>query len=525
MRLSLKYLILGVAMLSLVLTLVSSITSGYRVQKQSLIDNTLETNRAYAEKLSSTTESYLEMTLQTLEVSAKTLAPHMRKEEADSFLIPEADRVKNQTNTFNSIAIVEKGGEILATSPQTLELRGKMLTSKGGMQALEAQKPFISEPYIALTGRLIIFISHPVFDENNNYLGIIGGTIYLKEENILQEVLGEHFYQDGSYVYVVDKTGRIIYHQDKERINDFAPENPVIQDVIKGNSGAMRLTNSKEIDMLAGYAYLPNAEWGIVTQRSTEATLVPVNNMMKEMIVKALPFLFISILIIWYFSKQIALPLQKLATYAESSTESNQEKKISTIRTWYYEAIQLKKALHYSMNFFQDRVNFYLHQSTTDPLTKLWNRRAMDEFLKELTDQEKAYAVVILDIDRFKRVNDTYGHAVGDDVLKFLAKVMQDVTREQDRCCRFGGEEFVIVLPEATEEIAFQVAERLRKKMENTVSPCGEVVTVSLGIATSPHNGTHPKVILEAADESLYEAKRSGRNRTIISQNHKNANA
>lgn len=525
MRISLKYLILGVAMLSLILTLVSSITSGYRVQKQSLINNTLETNRAYAEKLSSTTESYLAMTLQTLKVSAETLAPHMRREEVDSFLIPEADRLKHQTNTFNSIVIAEKNGEILATSPQTLELQGKMLTSEGGMQALQAEKPFISKPYIALTGRLILFISQPIYDDSGTYLGIVGGTIYLKEENILQEVLGDHFYKDGSYVYVVDKTGRIIYHQDKKRINDFAPGNPVIQELIKGNSGAMRLTNSNNIDMLAGYAYLPNAEWGIVTQRSTEATLVPVNDMMKEMIVKAIPFLFISIIIIWYFSKQIALPLQKLASYAESSTESNQEKKISTIRTWYYEAIQLKKALHYSMTFFQDRVNFYLHQSTTDPLTKLWNRRAMDELLRELTDKEKPYAVIMLDIDKFKRVNDTYGHAVGDDVLKFLATAMQEVTRDQDSCCRLGGEEFVIVLPDATEEIAFQVAERLRKKMESTVSPCGEVVTISLGIATSSLNGTHPKVVLEAADESLYEAKRTGRNRTISNVPTKHDNA
>lgn len=522
MRLSLKYLILSVALLSLLLTLVSSITSGYRVQKESLINNTLETNRAYADKLSSTTESYLAMTLQTLKVSAESLASHMSKEETDSFLIPEADRLKNQTNTFNSIVIAEKNGEILATSPQTLDLQGKILTSEGGMQALKAQKSFISQPYTGLTGRLILFISQPIFNDSGTYLGIVGGTIYLKEENILQEVLGDHFYKDGSYVYVVDKAGRIIYHQDKERINDFAPENPVIQELIKGNSGSMRLTNSKDIDMLAGYAYLPNAEWGIVTQRPTEAALVPVRDTMKKMIVNALPFLFVSVLIIWYISKQIALPLQKLAHYAESSTESNQEKKISKIRTWYYEAIQLKKALNYSMNFFQDRVNFYLHQSTTDPLTKLWNRRTMDELMKNWTEQEEPYAIIIMDMDKFKRVNDTYGHAVGDDVLKFLAIAMQEVSREEDTCCRFGGEEFVILLPKANQDTAFQVAERLRQKMENTVSPCGEVVTVSSGIASYPANGEHPKMILEAADESLYEAKRTGRNRTIISTNNMN---
>lgn len=503
-------------MLTLVLTLVSSIASGYRVQKQSLIESTLDTNRAYAQKLSSTTDSFLKMTLQTLAVSADKLGSHLTKEEVEH-LESEAERLTSQTETFNSVVIAEKGGEILATSPKTLELQGKILTSEGGMAALTKREAFISEPYISLTGRLIIFISQPIFDENDNYIGLVGGSIYLKEENILQDVLGEHFYEDGSYVYVVDSTGRIIYHQDKDRINDFARENPVIQQLAQGKSGAMQLVNSKGVDMLAGYAYLPTSEWGIVTQRSTKATLLPVTHMMKEMIVKALPFLLVSILIIIYFSNQIANPLQKLAHYAESSTQSNQEEEITQIRTWYYEAIQLKRALNFSMNFFQDRVNFYLHQSTTDPLTKLWNRRSMDEMLKNWTVEDKPYALIILDIDKFKRVNDTYGHNVGDEVLKFLAERMQEMTREQDHCCRLGGEEFVILLPKANEKAAYHVAERLRKKLETTVSPCGEVVTVSLGIALFPENGAHPKQILESADQSLYEAKRTGRNKTIVS--------
>lgn len=516
MKLSLKYLILAVAMLALVLTLVSSISSGYRVQKESLIESTLETNRAYAQKLSSTADSFLAMTLQTLGVSAKQLAIHMNNEEIESYLEMEADRLTMQTNTFNSVVIVEKDGLILATSPKTLDLQGKMLDSEGGKLALQQRKPFISDPYMSLTGRLIIFISQPIFGANGDYLGLVGGSIYLKEENILQDVLGQHFYEDGSYVYVVDSTGRIIYHQDKSRINDFARENPVIQELMQGKSGSMQLVNSKGIEMVAGYAHVAGADWGIVTQRSMKATLVPVKDMMNEMILKALPFLIVSILIIIYFSNQIANPLQKLAHFAETSTQYNQEEEISKVRTWYYEAIQLKRALNFSMNFFHDRVNFYIHQSTTDPLTKLWNRRSMDEMMKEWTEKEMPYALILLDIDLFKRVNDTYGHNTGDDVLKYLAEAMQEMTREQDHCCRLGGEEFVILLPKADEKTALQVAERLRKKLESTMSPCNEIITVSLGIAMFPDNGLHPKAVLESADQCLYEAKRTGRNRTVV---------
>ncbi|WP_060203675.1 sensor domain-containing diguanylate cyclase [Sporosarcina koreensis] len=515
MRLSLKYLIGLVALLSVVLTLAASIISGYRAEQQSLIDGTLETNRAYAEKMAKSTDSFFSSTLQTLKVSAKHLSPYMSPEYVDEYLIPETNRLKEQTNTFNSVLIVDKEGEILSTSPQTLDLMGKKLDSKGGKEALKKREAYISQPYVGLTGRLIIFISHPIFDENGRYLGLIGGTIYLKEDNILQEVLGEHFYENGSYVYVVDQSGRIIYHQNQERVNDIVLENPVVQQLLVGRSGAMEVVNTKDVEMLAGYASLQITNWGVVTQRSKEESLAPSVVMIKEMAKMTIPFLVISLLVILYIAHQIANPLTKLASYAESSTENNQEEKINKVRAWYYEAIQLKKALNYSLNFFQDRVNFFIHQSTIDPLTKLMNRRAMDAHLKTWTEQEIPYAVLIFDIDKFKRVNDTYGHAVGDEVLKYLAESMLEVTRKEDICCRFGGEEFVILLPETDQSAAFHIAERLRKKLESTISPCGEVVTISIGMATYPKDGTHPAELLELADQCLYEAKRAGRNRTV----------
>ena len=123
--------------------------------------------------------------------------------------------------------------------------------------------------------------------------------------------------------------------------------------------------------------------------------------------------------------------------------------------------------------------------------------------------------LLIFDIDKFKRVNDTYGHAMGDEVLKYLAASMLEAARKDDVCCRFGGEEFVMLLPETDRHAAFQLAERLRKKLESTISPCGEVVTISIGIAMYPEDRAHPAELLELADQCLYEAKRTGRNRTI----------
>lgn len=513
MRLSLKHLILFVALLSVILTLFSSLTAGYRLNKETLIHNTLETNRVYAQKLSNITDSYLRMTLQTLEMSAKEITTYFEDEEK---LLKEADRLKLQTSTFNSVIIADAKGKVLATSPQTLEIKGKTLDSPGGKQALSERKPLISKPYTGITGRLIVFISYPIFDKHNEYIGFVGGTLYLQEQNVLYDILGEHFYNDGSYVYVVDEDGRLIYHQNPDRVNDVASKNPVIQKLMHGKSGAEEVVNTKNIDMLAGYAYIPIANLGVVSQRPTEMALAPANNMLIEMIIKSLPFLILSIIIIWILSKRIALPLQKLAYYTETSTESNQEEKIEKVRAWYYEATQLKAALSHSLKFLHNKVNYFIHQSTTDPLTKLTNRRTMDEYIKKWTESSLPYSVIIFDMDKFKRVNDTYGHTVGDEVLKYLAESMKEVSRKDDVCCRYGGEEFVMLLPETDKYAAYQVAERLRKKLEKTISPCGEIVTVSAGIASFPDCAVHPAELIEKADKCLYQAKNTGRNKCIV---------
>ncbi|WP_233496341.1 GGDEF domain-containing protein [Pantoea sp. 3_1284] len=125
------------------------------------------------------------------------------------------------------------------------------------------------------------------------------------------------------------------------------------------------------------------------------------------------------------------------------------------------------------------------------------NRRALDAHLERWTEQGRPFALLIFDIDKFKRVNDTYGHAMGDEVLKYLAASMLEVARKDDICCRFGGEEFVMLLPEMKRHDAFQLAERLRKKLESTTSPSGEVVTISIGIAMYPEDHLDSGELLE----------------------------
>jgi diguanylate cyclase (GGDEF)-like protein len=166
----------------------------------------------------------------------------------------------------------------------------------------------------------------------------------------------------------------------------------------------------------------------------------------------------------------------------------------------------------------------------TDPLTGLLNRRGFDEcFEYELERARRGsgrLSIVLLDLDYFKFVNDRFGHAVGDGALARLGGVLVTTKRQIDTAARVGGEEFALILPETDAEGAFLVCERLRKRVRQAFSrddfPSGAAarmdgpLTVSLGVASFPLDGTTPSDLLAGADQALYEAKRGGRDRTVV---------
>ncbi len=164
-------------------------------------------------------------------------------------------------------------------------------------------------------------------------------------------------------------------------------------------------------------------------------------------------------------------------------------------------------------------------QATRDPLTGLVNRRYLDETLdRELARaMREGYpvAVMMIDIDYFKRLNDTYGHLAGDEMLRALATLFAHGARTEDIICRFGGEEFAIVLPKMPLDIAHARADEWRAKFEHTPVPFGEFAlrsTLSVGIAMFPGNGRSRDQLIDAADAALYRAKHAGRNRVEVAE-------
>lgn len=165
-------------------------------------------------------------------------------------------------------------------------------------------------------------------------------------------------------------------------------------------------------------------------------------------------------------------------------------------------------------------------QTVRDPLTGLFNRRYFDETLsRELLAAARhgsTLAVLMIDVDHFKRLNDSQGHAAGDDALRTFARLVRSTFRDSDVLCRYGGEEFAVILPDVDLAQAFDRAETLRRQVTETELFSGSTamgnITISIGVAVSSEFSA-PQAIVRAADAALYQAKRMGRNATWVCSN------
>jgi|APLak6261670569_1056079.scaffolds.fasta_scaffold01452_4 diguanylate cyclase len=210
-----------------------------------------------------------------------------------------------------------------------------------------------------------------------------------------------------------------------------------------------------------------------------------------------------------------------------ANTAFHRNRKLQEIRVTLRENEQ---ALHHAnaalqqqlleIHALQDKLH---EQVNRDPLTGLYNRRYLDDTLvRELARcqrEGRPLSLMLIDLDHFKRINDTYGHQAGDEVLKQLAAMLSAQARSGDVACRFGGEEFLLLLPNMPQAVALERAEQWRQDFAASTIAFGEFrmqVTLSIGLSTYPGHGTSAQALIRSADHALYCAKSEGRNRVVV---------
>lgn len=511
-RTDLRILILGLALAACIATLLNCVYAAYRVGRQTLIENALESNRAYSARVATSIDEFLRDAQRRLKYSAAQLAD--RFDDAGA-CAAEVNRLQGQDRGFDAVLLTGADGRVRASSPAALGIDGREVDSMGAEAALRERKPLVSDAFVSIAGNLVVFISVPVFDRENNYLGYLGGSLHLQNDSTINALISRHFKQADAEVYVVDTRRRLVHHPVRTRIGAVVGANPAIDASLRGQDGSVRMIDSQGRDVLSGFAHVPTANWAIVTQQPLASALAPLQTMLTRILVTMLPLAAAGFVAIWALSVLIARPLRQLADNTIANGLIDGADRIAAVRAWYFEASSIKQALLSSIRSTRAKVTGLKRDSQIDALTGLLNRRAMDEALARMEAGRRPLAIVALDIDHFKKVNDTFGHDVGDQVLQRLAERMRACSRDTDLPCRMGGEEFLLLMPDTALQAAVEAGERLRRDVEQTDLPDVGHITISLGVTTWPRDGVTMAQALKEADELMYQAKREGRNRLV----------
>lgn len=512
---SLTSLLSGLVISVVLLTSTILLMGTYDSKKKSLIETTLRLNLSSAERMSKTVDSLFVSISSSLRYNAAALADLklMKPEEVNHDL----EHMYNSSNFFNSIIVVGANGIILNSYPTGITKVGEPSTSSAVQEALSSRKPGISAPYTTPNSkRLIVLVSQPIWGRDGSYLGMLSGSMYLQEKNVISEVFGNNKADEyGSYYYIVDASGHVLYHPDKERIGVDLSANKVVQQLKTETNGMLHAPNLYGVDMLAGYSAIPANGWGVVMVSPVEVIRHQLYGHFRTLITYSLlPFLALLAGVI-LIARRLAQPFTQLADLV--SRMGQEPVKLPEARLHLSrEADLLTKAVFLAVGNIRKQTEQLTQEAATDALTGLLNRRSLELTMSQWMEAYLPFSLIILDVDKFKLVNDTYGHGTGDEVLKHVARMISASLRPGDVCHRYGGEEFVILLAGTEPGDAYTVAERVRRSLEESSPPIPGKVTLSAGIAHYPRNAPNRETLLDKADAALYLAKSSGRNRTMV---------
>lgn len=446
-------------------------------------------------------------------VQAQTL----NRRELDELL---AIMVAAQTGV-RSILLVGRDGQVIASNRP--ELRGlSFLDSERYTTIRSAADPpllHISPPFATPLGQYAVGAGMMVADARGRFNGYVLAILDPDYFRILLESL---LYAEDVHASLIHADGRIVF-----RMPD--PEQVTGTNLVERPGSLFKrfMDSGKKDDIITGLAAATNVERTIAFARIAPTT-TPVDKPLVISIDRRLSVLyapwhkevqfraalFAVILFLSVFGLYIYQVRHRAIEQLEEAQEAERdatEKRILQLNA------ELEEKVHQRTAELEKANSELRHLSRHDVLTGVPNRMAANERLHgefmRLKRTGARYTVLMVDVDHFKRINDSHGHEAGDHVLRRVAKTLAASIRASDFLARFGGEEFVLLLPETAPEAALQVAEKIRQAVQSRADPIAGSITVSIGLAGASPQDKDENAALKRADDQLYVAKTGGRNR------------
>ena len=394
----------------------------------------------------------------------------------------------------------------------------------------------------ALTGKPALFFLHPV----GNAM-LVGSLRLAPIEKIASAI---HFGKLGHCV-ITDQFGHVVHHPNTKWMNSIKNISswPIVQNGLKGKHGVMTFYSLFiKADMIAGYAAVPEFNWVILTPQPLSELTAQAKTLLKGSLYFGALGIVISVLMAFIMANWIVRPIKVLTDGIDRIRNNDYSGRISPlgrsapheIETLRNHSIHMVDSIRQAVSArdelnseLENKVRQATHELTDankklstlvhiDELTNLKNRHALWERLSDINQSDpESYLpmqALLFDVDQFKYINDSYGHDVGDCVLTKVAREIEKHTRDKDLVVRYGGDEFLVVMPNCTPENAQRRAEAIRTSIMASpldISDHHIQVTLSIGIADqiSTDVVSDFSEMLKAADQAMYQSKASGRNR------------
>jgi diguanylate cyclase (GGDEF)-like protein len=439
--------------------------------------------------------------------------------------------VREKFVDYEEIAALEAGGQVVASSAE----RAGDLSLPGDWQVTaRTGNPILGKPlWDEAVKQWTLVIAVPVVAGQEEFLGVLAAKVNFRRVGKMLQTYGRG---DAGDLFLITEEGRVLSSSRFSPSDLFEIRMPsgIAAKLFSHEMAPEHYRNEQGITVVGTLKGIRQVGWGVVAERDQDKAYAQIFRLRNLTIALIVGLLLIVGLAAYVLGLTIVRPLNRLIAAAAAVASGNLDVDVPVLG---------RGELGYMTEVFNDMVtrlrqgreelaamnrtlrerNRELHElSITDSLTGLYNRKHLMEVLTNEVARAERYqrplALLMIDIDHFKVYNDTSGHLAGDEVLRTIGAIFRGSIRGSDCAGRYGGEEFLIILPETAADEAGRVADRIRSRLAEEDFPARSQtvkITMSGGIASFPSHGRSPESLLRSADAALYRAKEGGRNRVV----------
>lgn len=432
--------------------------------------------------------------------------------------------VKNKFVEYDNLYLLDKDGDVVASADESVGALSPLIPEDMADQ-LEQSQFFKGQVFFDVQDNIpFVVMGTPLFTgQSEEFEGILAVRVSLAEVHDILKSASESFSNAAVLQAMLVRLDNGRYFITAEQIDIF--NTPIFADEKLMSDGESRgsltyFPNHLGERVIGRLAPLVFTDWGLILAEDYDTVFERVEETRNRNYLLIAALSLVIGLAAFFLTKQIVRPLRNLTEGAQEVAEGNLDIRLP---------VEKNDELGFATSVFNEMVAELSRNqaklekmATQDVLTKLPNRKQILRIIHNRFEYYQryriAFGVLMIDVDNFKNVNDTYGHIAGDEVLRDIGKIFQETLRSFDSAGRYGGEEFLVVLVDSGDDNAKQVAERIRLAVENhSINYEDQIikVTVSIGIAMVSPDDTKESSLINRADKALYAAKENGRNQTV----------